>query len=40
LTSGKTANNPMLHSNNFDFNDDLIDPAGKFWLQLALDRIK
>jgi len=40
LTSGKTEDSPMIHSNNFDFNDDLIEPTGKFWLALVRDRFE
>jgi hypothetical protein len=30
----------MLHSNNFNFNDTLIDKAGEFWLALVKDRLE
>ena len=29
----------MLHTNCFDFNDDLIDFTANFWLKLAADRL-
>lgn len=41
LASGKTGNeDPMLHCNNFDFNEDLIDSTGRFWLALVRDRFE
>ena len=40
VTSAKKAeNSPMIHSNNYDFNDELIDRVGELWLRLALDRL-
>lgn len=29
----------MLHTSNFNFNDNLIDIASRFWLKLAEDRL-
>lgn len=40
LSSARVENGPMLHSNNFDFNEDLIDSTGRFWLALARDRLE
>lgn len=40
LSSAKEDVSPMLHSNNFDFNDDLIESTGRFWLSLVRDRFE
>jgi metal-dependent amidase/aminoacylase/carboxypeptidase family protein len=40
LSSGKTEKSPMVHSNNYDFNDGLIDSTGRFWLTLVRDRFE
>jgi hippurate hydrolase len=40
VSSGKSDVSPMLHTNCFDFNDDLIDFTSKFWLNLAKDRLE
>lgn len=29
----------MIHNCNFDFNDLLIEPASKYWWELAKDRL-
>jgi hypothetical protein len=29
----------MIHNCHFDFNDDLIETAAKFWWELAIDRL-
>ena len=30
----------MLHQSNFNFNDDLIDIASRFWVLVAKDRLE
>jgi len=30
-------NDTMIHCPNYDFNDDLIDFASKFWYNIALE---
>jgi hippurate hydrolase len=39
LTSAKGENSPLTHSCHFNFNDELIEPAAKFWWELAKDRL-
>lgn len=41
LSSAKTDEKyPMLHSNNYDFNEDLIEKAGEFYMALLVDRFE
>ena len=39
MGSGLNENSPMIHSNEYDFNDDIIDLTSQFWMKLALDRL-
>lgn len=39
LGSAYKENDLFLHSPNFNFNEKLIEIAGKFWLELAYDRL-
>ena len=39
LGSGNEKNDFMLHDSRYDFNDNLIEPATKFWFELAKDRL-
>jgi len=39
LGSAHKENDTMLHDCHFDFNENLIQPAANFWLELAKDRL-
>ena len=39
FSSGRGENQAMIHNNHFNFNDNLIDPASRFWWELAKDRL-
>ena len=39
LGSGKVDNDTMLHNPRFNFNDNLIESASKFWLKVVEDRL-
>ena len=39
-TSGRGGNSPACHSNNYDFNDELIPKVSDLWMEIALDRVR
>lgn len=40
LGSGRDFSDTMLHNPKFNFNENLIEPASKFWLRLVKDRFE